>query len=186
MCELARLMLSIRAGVIMNATETSIAHVTTPDPPLMTTHLTWKGDLAFDAEVDGFTVTLDAEEAVGGHELGPRPKTLILTALSGCTAMDVAAILKKMRVQIDRFEVSADGVLTTTHPRVFSRIDLRYDFFGDDLPADKLQRAVRLSQEKYCGVSAMLRPVTQLARSIHVNGVLLCHAEDPPPSALGV
>lgn len=143
----------------------------------------WKDGLAFDATLNGHAIALDADEGVGGRDLGPRPKGLMLTALIGCTGMDVAAILAKMKIVPSRFEVEAEASLTSEHPKVYDRIHLNYRFEGEDLPADKLERAVNLSQEKYCGVSAMLRPVVQLSRSIFINGSLHSTKEDPPPVA---
>lgn len=151
--------------------------------PPMKSRSAWKGGMAFDAELDGYTVPIDADADFGGVGHGPRPKGLMLVALCGCTAMDVAAILAKMKIVPDTFVVSAEATLTSTHPKVFERIELRYDFTGADLPADRIQRAVMLSQEKYCGVSAMLRPVVQLARTIYINGALFCQKEDPAPVA---
>lgn len=169
----------------MNETLTAPPSPTPTRPDSVTSRLVWRDGLSFDAEVDGFHLDLDAEASVGGHGLGPRPKPLVLTAVAGCTAMDVIAILRKMRVQLEGFEVSADGVMTEKHPRVFSRIELRYHFHGDDLPVQKLERAVTLSQDKYCGVSAMLRPTVQLARSIYVNDVLVSRFEEPVPAHHG-
>ena len=163
-------------------TDTRSAPAPTPKAP-MTSRTVWRGGMAFDAALDGFAVPIDADAELGGVGHGPRPKGLMLVALCGCTAMDVAAILAKMKIQPDTFEVSAEATLTATHPKVFDHIELRYDFTGADLPADKLQRAVILSQEKYCGVSAMLRPVVQLSRTIYINGALHCRKEDPPPVA---
>lgn len=167
-------------------TETARAAGATQEPaakPPMKSRSVWRGGMAFDADLDGFNVPIDADGEFGGVGHGPRPKGLMLVALCGCTAMDVAAILAKMKIHPDTFEVSAEATLTSTHPKVFERIDLRYDFTGADLPADKLQRAVVLSQEKYCGVSAMLRPVVQLARTIYINGALHCQKDDPAPVA---
>lgn len=129
----------------------------------MEANVTWAGGMAFEAQQDGFTIGLDADPDFGGQGKGPKPKTLMLTALGGCTAMDVISILKKMQVPVEAFEVQASGDLTEDHPKVFKAIHLKYVFKGKDLPLDKLQRAVGLSQDKYCGVSAMLAkacPVT--------------------------
>jgi putative redox protein len=129
----------------------------------MEANVAWAGGMAFEAQQDGFTIGLDADPDFGGQGKGPKPKTLMLTALGGCTAMDVISILKKMQVPVEAFEVQASGDLTDDHPKVFKAIHLTYVFKGKDLPMDKLQRAVALSQDKYCGVSAMLAkacPVT--------------------------
>lgn len=133
--------------------------------------VSWRGGMAFDGTLDGFGLTLDAGPEAGGKGYGPRPKGLVLTALCGCTAMDVVAMLRKMRVPVDGLAVSADGALAGTHPRYFERIELHYDFTGHELPLEKLERAVNLSLEKYCAVAAMLHPKAHIAHTIRINGV---------------
>jgi len=126
--------------------------------------------MAFDAALEGFTFGIDADPAVGGRGLGPKPKGLVLTALCGCTAMDVISILTKMRVPLTGFSVDASTELTDTHPKVFTAVTVNYRFTGEDLPLAKLQRAVSLSEESYCGVTAMLKKHTQVESAIWVNG----------------
>ena len=135
----------------------------------MDARVTWQSGMTFTADQDGHTLTLDVSAAAGGQGLGPRPKTLLLTALAGCTAMDVVSLLAKMRVRPDAFEVTAAGDLTDDHPRVFRRIHLTYTFTGADLSRDKLERAVALSQERYCGVSAMLAPACPITHEIAIH-----------------
>lgn len=139
--------------------------------------VTWRDGMAFDAELEGFTFVIDADPKVGGRGLGPKPKALTLTSLAGCTAMDVIAILTKMKVALTGFEVAVDGELAEEHPKRFTDITLRYRFEGQDLPLKKLQRAVQLSEERYCGVAATLRPQATLVSEIWVNGAL-SQAED--------
>jgi putative redox protein len=81
----------------------------------------WLGNMAFEAEVNGHTLVLDAIPEVGGENRGPRPKPLMLAALAGCTAMDVISILKKMRVPVEKFNVRAQGDLTDEHPKHFHK-----------------------------------------------------------------
>lgn len=135
----------------------------------MSSHVVWRNGMAFDASVDGYVAPLDAGPEAGGQGYGPRPKALVLTALCGCTAMDVVAILRKMRVPLAGLTVGASGTLSATQPKVFIDIALRYDFSGADLPLDKLERAVALSLDKYCGVAAMLRPTARITHTIHVD-----------------
>jgi len=125
-------------------------------------------DLAFDSEVNGHHIILDADDSVGGKDRGPRPKNLVLASLTGCTGMDVISILNKMRVKVDSFRVIADGEAATEHPKVFNKIHLIYEFKGKDLPMDKLKKAVELSQNRYCPVSAMLKNVLDLSYEIKV------------------
>ncbi|MBE0650405.1 MAG: OsmC family protein [Bacteroidales bacterium] len=129
-------------------------------------NVTWKDQMAFEAKVDGFTIALDADEKVGGRNLGPRPKPLTLVSLGGCTGMDVISILGKMRVELDFFDVEVEGELSDEHPKYFHSIHIKYIFKGKDLPMDKLEKAVTLSQERYCGVSEMLRKAAKLSHEI--------------------
>jgi len=122
--------------------------------------------MSFDAIVNGHVIPLDAEASVGGQDQGPRPKPLILVALAGCTGMDVVSILNKMRVELEDFKVDVSGELTDEHPKYFNKIHITYSFKGKDLPMDKLEKAINLSQERYCGVSAMLIKVAELTHEI--------------------
>ncbi len=126
--------------------------------------------MAFEAELEGHRFMIDAYAEFGGRGLGPAPKGLLLSALAGCTALDVVSILEKMRVKPRRFEVKAEGQLAEEHPKRFLRIVVTYSFEGDDLPLDKLKKAVALSEERYCGVSATLRGNVELVSEIRVNG----------------
>jgi putative redox protein len=126
----------------------------------------WKNNMSFDAIVNGHVIPLDAEASVGGQDQGPRPKPLILVALAGCTGMDVVSILNKMRVELEDFKVDVSGELTDEHPKYFNKIHITYSFKGKDLPMDKLEKAINLSQERYCGVSAMLIKVAELTHEI--------------------
>lgn len=136
---------------------------------MSTVNVKWTDNMAFDAEVNGFTVKLDAAEAVGGKNGGPRPKPLILVALGGCTGMDVVSILGKMRVKPDFFNVEVSGEMTDEHPKYYHKLHIRYIFKGKDLPMDKLEKAVNLSQERYCGVSEMLRKAAEITHEIVIE-----------------
>lgn len=136
----------------------------------LSSRVAWRDGMAFDASLDGFTLPLDAGPEAGGVGHGPRPKGLVLTALCGCTAMDVVAMLRKMRVPIESLVVTADGALAPTHPRYFVRIELHYDFTGTDLSLEKLERAVNMSLQKFCAVAAMLQPTAHIAHTIRING----------------
>ena len=122
--------------------------------------------MAFEANVNGFNIMIDADEAVGGRNLGPRPKPLSLVSLAGCTGMDVISILKKMRVEPEGFNVEVEGELTEEHPKYYHKIHIKYSFSGKDLPMEKLEKAVNLSQERYCGVSAMLSRAAAITHEI--------------------
>jgi putative redox protein len=134
----------------------------------------WAGNMAFEAEVSGHKLFIDADEKVGGENKGPRPKSLMLTSLAGCTAMDVISILKKMRVEedIQDFEVHVEGDVTEEHPKHFFKIHLTYEFTpkaGRTLSLEKLEKAVNLSQERYCGVSFTYKQAMELTHEIKIN-----------------
>ena len=133
------------------------------------TGLAWKGEMSFEAEVNGHKFMIDADEAVGGKDRGPRPKPLMLSALAGCTAMDVISILKKMRVTPDEFSVDVEANNTEEHPKYYDAFIIYYKFKGKDLPKDKIEKAVNLSQDRYCGVSFMLSKAADLKHEIIIE-----------------
>ncbi len=128
----------------------------------------WASGMAFKSNVNGFEIMLDADEQAGGQNQGPRPKPLLLLSLGGCTGMDVIAILKKMRIEPEYFNIRVEGDLTEEHPKHFTTIHLIYEFRGNDLPMEQLQKAVSLSQERYCGVSETLKKSVRLSYEIKI------------------
>ncbi|WP_347839347.1 OsmC family protein [uncultured Draconibacterium sp.] len=130
--------------------------------------MAWTDKLAFKADMDGHEVIIDASEEVGGSDLGPRPKKLMLTALAGCTGIDVVMILKKMKVDFEALNVIVEGELTEEHPKYYNKMTIVYQFKGKDLPLAKLEKAVKLSEEKYCGVSAVYREAVDMKTEIRV------------------
>jgi putative redox protein len=128
----------------------------------------WAGDMSFEADVEGYKVIMDASEQSGGKHRGPRPKSLVLIALAGCTGMDVIPILKKMKVEPTFFNISVEADVAEEHPKVYQNICVVYEFRGDNLPMEKLERAVSLSKEKYCAVSAMLRKAAVITSEIRI------------------
>ena len=135
-----------------------------------TSSVRWDSGMAFRVEQDGHSFMLDASPEAGGRDLGPRPKALLLSGLGACTAIDVVSILDKMRVELDGLEVQVSAETRDEHPRIYTGIHVRYVFRGKDLPLEKLERAVKLSEETYCGVSAMLRPAVPITSEIVVEG----------------
>jgi len=124
--------------------------------------VTWQNNMAFEATVNGHQIIMDTDIAGGGHDQGPRPKILLLAGLGGCTGMDVVSILAKMKIIPEKFWMEISAELTDEHPKVFNQIKLVYYFKGDNLPFDKLEKAVNLSKERYCGVSAMLSKTAEI------------------------
>lgn len=129
----------------------------------------WDSGRAFQVEQDGHRFVLDASPDAGGRELGPRPKALLLSGLGACTGIDVVSILEKMRVPFEGLEVQVSAELRDEHPKIYTEIHVRYVFRGKGLPLEKLRRAVQLSEETYCGVSAMLRPAVPITSEIVVE-----------------
>ncbi|HNW90361.1 MAG TPA: OsmC family protein [Bacteroidales bacterium] len=126
----------------------------------------WLGNMKFDSLVDEHHVVIDSLPESGGENSGPRPKQLMLTALAGCTAMDVVSILKKMKITPDEFQVKINAHLTDEHPKHYDALHLIYEFKGKDLPLEKIEQAISLSQEKYCGVSFMYKKIMNLTYEI--------------------
>lgn len=135
-----------------------------------TTEITWQQGMAFDVSVEGSSFGIDASEAFGGRGHGPKPKTLLLSALAGCTGMDVVSILAKMRMPFDGLRIQVDGELTDEHPKVYRSIHVTYRFSGTELDRAKIDKAVSLSQERYCGVTAMLSKTAKIEWDIVVEG----------------
>ncbi len=134
----------------------------------------WLGKMAFEWEVNGHKIIIDAKENVGGENRGPQPKTFMLASLGGCTAMDVISILKKMRVadDIEDFNVQVSGDLTEEHPKHFYKMHVKYIFTpkqGKELPMAKLEKAISLSEDRYCGVSATYKQTMELTSEIIIK-----------------
>jgi putative redox protein len=125
--------------------------------------------MSFDVELDGHHFDIDADEEFGGQDRGPKPKKLLLSALAGCTGMDVVSILRKMRMPFDEFWLEADGDLNDAEPSVYTAFTIRYCFRGKELDKAKIEKAVNLSQERYCGVSSMFRSFAKIETAILLN-----------------
>ncbi len=119
--------------------------------------ISWKDKMAFEADIDGHKLMMDAGAKVGGENRGPTPKPLLLASLGGCTAMDVISLARKMRQEVEHFEIELEGEIFDEFPMHYTDIKLIYKFTGKDLDKKKLEKAINLSQERYCGVSATLQ-----------------------------
>jgi putative redox protein len=133
-------------------------------------NVTWDDKMAFVASVGGHELIIDADPEFGGEHRGPKPKPLLLVSLGGCTGMDVVSILHKMKVRFDRLNIEVEGTLTEEHPKRFTVIVIRYQFVGQDLPMEKIRKAVNLSEERYCGVNATLKNCVEINTEIWLNG----------------
>lgn len=133
-----------------------------------TIDLEWKESMTFETELDGHVLTLDTAPESGGNDRGPRPKKLMLVALAGCTGMDVISILRKMKIEPEAFNVIVEGDVADSDPKKYTQMKVIYQFKGKDLPVDKLQKAIDLSQEKYCGVNAVYRNALKMESEIRI------------------
>lgn len=132
----------------------------------------WLTDLAFEARGEtGLRYFMDSLNEDGTSGIGPKPMEMVLSALAGCTGMDVVSILKKMRVNLEKFWMEVSAERAEEHPKVFTEIKLTYFFeMEDESQTDKVLKAVSLSQEKYCSVGAMLKKVAKYDYNVVVNG----------------
>jgi len=128
--------------------------------------VSWKGDMLFESVAPEGSVLIDADAAVGGQGKGLRPKAMMLTAMAGCTAMDVASLLKKMRAEVADFKVDVEGSLTDEHPKYYDKVHVTYRFYGSDFKKDKIEKSVNLSVDRYCGVMEMFRQFSKLTTEI--------------------
>lgn len=114
-------------------------------------------------------VMMDGPADFGGSGAAIRPKELLLLALGGCTGSDVASILQKKRIKLDGFEMNIEADMTEEHPKVYTKINIEYVFYGKDLKAADIERAIELSQTKYCGVTAMLEKAMEITHSYRID-----------------
>ncbi|MDD3195496.1 MAG: OsmC family protein [Paludibacter sp.] len=129
----------------------------------------WKEGLAFETNINGHVLKMDAPVEGGGTNTGPGPKKLQLAALSGCTGMDVVSILKKMRVEIEGLNIEVEGNLADEHPKYYTSMHVIYHFKGKNLPIDKLQKAVKMSEDTYCGVRALYSRAIEMTSEIRTE-----------------
>ncbi len=129
----------------------------------MRAEVEWQGNMALRGRADGeTTVALDAPPAVGGEGNGFRPKELMLHSLAGCTAMDVISILRKMKCEPEAFRVEVTAEESEEHPKVFTAFHIKYIVNGE-VPEAKLEKAINLSQQRYCGVTVMFRSFAEVS-----------------------
>ena len=127
--------------------------------------------MQFNALLNGHTIVMDAPQKIGGEETGPIPKPLVLAALSGCTGMDIVALLRKSNQSIDDFSMTVTGELSQQAPIEYVSMHVVYHFKGKESVEKAVLDAVTDSQEKYCGVSNMLKKSLSVTWEINFNGV---------------
>lgn len=118
----------------------------------------WAGRMTFVGRAgSNHVVPMDSGPEFGGDNSATKPMELLLIGLGGCTGMDIVPLLKKMRQDVTAVEINVTAERSEEHPKPYTKIDIEYVVTGQDVEEDKVKRAVELSQEKYCSVSAMLR-----------------------------
>ncbi len=123
----------------------------------------WIDGMAFAAETgSGHLITMDGAPEGGGRNLAPRPMEMVLAGAGGCTAYDVVLILKRSRQEISGCEVSLKAERAESDPKVFTRIHFHFVLRGKNLKAEAVERAIRLSAEKYCSASIMLAKTAEI------------------------
>ncbi len=122
--------------------------------------------MLFESKAAEGSVLIDAAPEAGGQGKGLRPKAMMLTSLAGCSAMDIASLLKKMRAEVDHFKIDVEATLTDEHPKFYDKVHVIYHFFGSDFKKAKIEKAVNLSVERYCGVMEMFRKFAAITTEI--------------------
>ena len=122
--------------------------------------------MLFNADTMGGSFYIDAAQEVGGQGKGVRPKALMLTSLAGCTGMDIVSLLKKMRAEVEGIEIDVAAELTEEHPKYYHKVHMEYRFYGKEFQKDKIEKAVNLSIDKYCGVMEMFRKFAEVTTEI--------------------
>ena len=140
----------------------------------MQSKVVWKGGMSFTGSTgsDGYLIPLDTVKESGGNNLGFRPLQLFAIGLVGCTGMDVISILQKKRQEVTDFEVSAEITRAKEHPKVFTKILITYNITGKGIDREAVERAVELSETKYCPAQAML------AETVEISHKIMIHQED--------
>ena len=131
---------------------------------------TWIAPMRFDATSEaGASMTMDLWSGRGGSGTGPSPMETVLMAMAGCTGMDVAGTLAKMRAPVRGLAISVDAEQAAEHPRVFTAIHLRFEAAGPAELREQVERAVSLSVDKYCPVTAMLKRGAEVTYEVRVS-----------------
>ncbi len=130
----------------------------------------WMGKMQFNSLVNGHTVVMDAPERVGGEDKGPIPKPFVLTALSGCTGMDVVALLRKEGKELKNLNIRVSGEISKQAPIEYVAAHIVYEMEGSEEDLQSALEAVSISQEKICGVSHMLKKIMPVTWQVYFNG----------------
>lgn len=130
----------------------------------------WMGKMQFNALVNGHTIVMDTPDRAGGEDNGPIPKPFVLTALSGCTGMDVVAILRNQGIELQDFALTVTGEISKSRPIEYIAAHVRYELKGDEEVREAALKAVNRSQDELCGVSSMMKKAMPVTWSVEYNG----------------
>ena len=125
---------------------------------------TWKGGMLFESTNPGGNLMINDGE--NPDEQAYKPKALMLASLAGCSGLDVASLLKKMRAEVDEFTIDVEANLTDEHPKFYDKVNVIYNFYGTDFKKDKIEKSVKLSVDRYCGVMEMFRQFAEVTIEI--------------------
>lgn len=136
--------------------------------PTQVVDVVWRNDLTFDAHQQGRTFTLMSSPHEDPSGTAVSPKQLLLTGLAGCTGLDVASLLPKMRVYFSSLKVVVEATLTEDHPRTYATMHMIYEIGCSEDDRESVERAVELSVTKYCGVHAMLEKASHITHEVRI------------------
>jgi putative redox protein len=135
----------------------------------MKARVKWVEQVSFLGETEsGHAVLMDGAPAAGGRNLGPRPMELLLIGTGGCTSFDVISILKKSRQEVSDCYVELDAERAETDPKVFTRIHMHFVVKGKGIKPEVVEKAIKLSAEKYCSASIMLGQMAMITHDFEV------------------
>ena len=130
----------------------------------------WRENMLFESDnPSGHSVLIDTSSENGGENKGLGPKALMLSSLAGCSGLDVVSLLKKMRAEVADFKMVVHAELTEEHPKYYHKVAVEYHFYGSNLQEDKINKAVKLSIDQYCGVMEMFRQFAKVTTEVYLH-----------------
>ena len=130
----------------------------------------WKGNMLLESDnPNGKKLLMETSPEFDGTGTGLSPKALMLSSLAGCSGLDILSLFKKMRVELDDIVIKVHGELTEEHPIHYRAVKVDYHFYGKDINEAKVNKAVNLSEERYCGVMEMFRNFAEVTTETHFH-----------------
>jgi len=130
----------------------------------------WKENMIFESDnPNGYSFNIGQSSEIDDKNKPLGPKALMLSALAGCSGLDVVSILEKMKSKVDHIKIEASGELTNVHPKTYHKVTVNYHFYGNQLEKDKITKAVNLSIDKYCGVMEMFKQFSEVKTAVHFH-----------------